>query len=126
MEFWRAAEVYRFITSPFVGKMQCLVAVCQRFFNITLDSARAKSGGAFAECVPLSAINVGHRQALQLAALLDVYEPGIGNAIAQRINRWKREKRGALPPSDLFLPAQHLVERALGDTAVAEFVDEFW
>jgi hypothetical protein len=116
-----------YITTPYTLKMQVLQSICTRFFGVVLDFSRSRTGGDVAFQLRLSPLNPDHAAANGLRALLDVYDTSIATQTIQRLNRWwKSGKRGAIPPSDLFAHPQHVVERALGDTAVAEFADEFW
>ncbi len=126
VDFWRAAEMYRFITHSLVAKMASLVSVCTNFLGISVDLNRSRAGGELAEAQRLDADNPDHTTAIHVQSLLDLYDDGLMAHVVYRVNKWKAEKRGALPPSDIFVPAQHVVERSLAETVAAEFVNEYW
>ena len=126
VKFWRAAELYRYSTHPSLEtKLEATMAVCSRFFGISMDVSRSRHGGSLAEMQTLIPGD-DHGDAIHLRSLLDLYEPGIVVNIVARINKWRAEKQSGALPSDLLLSAQHVVERALAETSAAEFVNEFW
>ena len=127
LEFWRAIESYRMSTTSVSSKFAALTGLCHRYLGVSVDSARAKAGGHLALPDVMSPANDAHAAALQLRALFTALNYDAVAVVTRRVNKWRARKQSTpLPPSDLFAPLQALVETALVDTALAEFVDTAW